>query len=359
MLRVIKVVLTAMFGTLCFVEAAQASGWEDYVEFRDTVKPGTVPEIYVRQGKITIQPWTADEKTEMRGYIQKVYDKAPGLFHIGAAQGPIPFYRVNIGSSFGGHGSLWLSYMNTSVIAHELTHVTDAQHKIVRSAEFRKLVEPRIKELRSVMQKNGFNDPTSAEAAKRTDLIFAAGLPSYYAAATIQETLAEYVRASVLDPKFKAPPEISAFLNTRLFNGTSQDDPSVTLYRQGKIARLKRDYKTAYGLLSRAIEIDENFAEAYVERGLTLKSANQVKLAIDDFTNAINAMSEFDWQIYIPYTERGMALAGRAKYDGALADLLEAKRLSPNPKKLDPSIAKVKQMIDLQKKFQDKLKKAG
>jgi tetratricopeptide (TPR) repeat protein len=331
---------------------AFAAEWERFVEFRDTVKPDTVPAVLVHQGKIKVQAWTPDERTKTKGYINKVYRILPGLFRIGASQGPVPFYRINMGSSFGGHGSLWLSYMNSAVIAHELTHVADAEHKIARSVEFRRLVEPRIRNLRAVMKKNGFTDPLSGEAAKRTDLIFASGMPSFYAANTIQEALAEYVRASAMNKKFTTPPDIKAFLDQHILRAEPVADPSVPLYRQGKAARLKGDLNTAYAKLSAAIKHDVKFAESYIERGLTLMKAKRYKFAADDFTRALGLMSEYDWQLYIPYYRRGLALATSGQYEKGYADLLVAKRLAPKTPGLTKSLGQVKYLIDMNKKMQ-------
>jgi len=140
MLRDLAILACVSLG-LAFVTApALASQLDSSTEFRDTVKPETVPAALARQGKISVQPWTDDEKSEMRGYLQIVFERVPGLFRLGSSQGPIPLYRIDLGSSFGGHGALWFSYMNVAVVAHELTHVADAEHKIARSQEFRSLV---------------------------------------------------------------------------------------------------------------------------------------------------------------------------------------------------------------------------
>lgn len=350
MIRFAFVFLCIALGFLGSAASVIAAEWEEFVEFRDTVKPGTVPDVFVRQGKITVQPWTSDEKKEMQGYTGKVYALLPELFRIGASQGPIPFYRINMGSSYGGHGSLWLSFMNQNVIAHELTHVADAEHKIVRSVEFRKLVEPRIKNLRAIMKENGYTDPTSGEADKRKDLIYPSGLPSFYATSTIQETLAMYVWASAMDKKFSMPPDIKAFLDQHIFHAKRSADPSVALYRDGKLARLNGDHKTAYAKLSDAIKYDVIFAEAYIERGLTLMALGKNKLAADDFTSALGLMSEYDWQRYIPYFQRGMALANTAQYDKAYEDFLAAQSLKPNIPKLNNSIIRIKFFVDMQNK---------
>jgi hypothetical protein len=111
-----------------------------------------------------------------------VYAKAPGLFRRAAAQGPIPIYRINMGSSFGGHGALWLSYFGAPVVAHELTHVSDAERKIVRSEEFRNLVVPRITRVRDAMADAGYTDFFSEEAEQQDHLFNREGLPSFYAA---------------------------------------------------------------------------------------------------------------------------------------------------------------------------------
>jgi len=201
------------------------------------------------------------------------------------------------------------------------------------------------------MSEYGYEDFGSSEAAERTDLHFAAGLPSFYAAATIQETLAEYARAAVLSSDFEAPSEIREFLQEHLFNATPDADPSIDLYRRGKALRLNGDYRTANTQLSSAIEHDEDFAEAYIERGRALGASNQLEKAIEDFTRALALMSEYDWQLYLPYQHRGIALAMGGNYDKALDDLLEAQRLSPNASGLATAIDQVKFMLDNQDRY--------
>ncbi|NOX41608.1 MAG: hypothetical protein GXP05_14190 [Alphaproteobacteria bacterium] len=331
------------------VPQVHGAEWEKYVEFRDTVKAGTVPDALEIQGKISVQPWNETDKARLREYLDQVYSRAPGLFRLGASQGPIPLYRINLGASFGGHGSLWFSYISIGAVAHELTHVADAEHKIVRSAEFRNLVEPLIAETRSVMQQNGYSDYAATDAGARKDLYYPVGLPSYYAAATIQETLAEYIRAWVLAPDFVPPPEVASFLQAHLIDASPETDPSAAFYRRGKFARLQGDYNTSQSELSKAIELDPSFAEALIERGQVLKATNQLEKAIADFTNAIDLMSVFDWQLYLPYINRGETLAISGQYEAALADLMKAKELAPNASGLDTTIAQVLWLADMAK----------
>jgi len=246
----------------------------------------------------------------------------------------------------------WKQFSN--VVAHELTHVADGEHKIARSLEFRKLVEPRIEKLRGVMTKIGLNEHITGEAEKRTDLIYAQGLPSYYSTASIQETLAEFVRAMLFDVKFKPPADIKDFIIKRLIEADTQDDPSIALYRGGKLARLNKDYKNAYIQLGEAIKLDANFAEAYIERGKVLAAVNQLQLAVDDFSKALGLMSRYDWQLHVPSYERGKALAILGRYDEALVDLYVARNLSPKMAGLVSTIAQAEFLRDMQAKQKSK-----
>ena len=196
------------------------------------------------------------------------------------------------------------------------------------------------------MKENGYTDPLSGEAAKRTDLIYASGMPSFYSANTIQEALAEYVRASAMNQEFNMPPEIKAFLDRHIFSATPIADPSVALYRRGKAARINGDHKTAHAALSDAIKYDANFAESYIERGLTLVAMNKYELASDDFTSALGLMSEYDWHLYIPYYQRGISRANSGQYDKAHEDMLVVKRLRPRLPGLIKSIGQIKSMMD-------------
>jgi len=350
MSRILALFIAAVIAHGMITQPAQAEDWRRYVEFLDAVEPDTVSGALVRQGKISVQPWKASERAQVERYIEEVFRRVPGLFRLGASQGPIPFYRVNLGSSFGGHGALWLSYFSLGVVAHELTHVSDAEHKIARSAEFRRLVEPRIETLRAAMRENGHTDLGSSAANERKDLYIPLGFPSSYAASTIQETLAEYARARVMMGDFKPPPEIERFLQDRLFDATPDADPSIALYRRGKAARLNGDYRKARIQLSAAIEHDENFAEAYIERGQTLAAQRQLAQAIDDFTAAIALLSEYDWQSYLPYQHRGIAFATGGQYEKALQDLAEAKRLSPAAAGLDAAIRQIEFLLEMRNK---------
>lgn len=339
--RAISLPLLAL---LAMFAPAQAESWRDFAIIRDDIKPDSVPGALASQGKMSVQPWAAGDRDKLIGRLETVFAAAPGLFRRGASQGPIPLYRIDQGSSFGGHGSLWLSYINTAVVAHELTHVADAEHKIVRSQQFRALVEPRIKALRAVLKEHGILDMASVEASNRSDLYRPLGLPSAYAASNIQETLAEYMRARVTLPDFDAPDDIKAFIDGWLAEVATEPDPSVARYRRGKRARLMGEYATAYAELTGAIKHDPAFAEAYIERGRTLAEFKQHNFAVPDFSAAIELMPEYDWQLYVPYQQRGRSLALQGQYLPALADLAMAKKLNPDAPGLERMIGQVKIM---------------
>jgi tetratricopeptide (TPR) repeat protein len=330
---------------------AIAAEWQDYVEFRDTVKSGTVPEPLVAQGKIVIRARTADEKAKVSADLELVYANAPGLFRRAAAQGPVPIYRIiNQRNSFGGHGALWLSYFGAPVVAHELTHVADAEHKIVRSKEFGELVVPRMTRVRNAMADAGYTDFFSKEAEQQDHLFYPEGLPSFYAAWTVQEALAEFARAAVTGPGEMLHPEILDFMTDRLLDGSPEPDPSVALYREGKRLRLSGDAKAAADLLAQAVAIDSAFAEAYIELGQTRSSLGMQKEAIDDFSKALGLMPEYDWLYHVPLYQRGVAYALLGEWENTLADWTQVKSIKPDRRNIDLDIQKAEFLMKSQSK---------
>jgi tetratricopeptide (TPR) repeat protein len=328
--------------------AASAAGWQDYVEFRDAVQPGTVAEPLVAQGKIVVQAWTEDEKAKVSTDMDSVYAKAPGLFRLAAAQGPVPVYRINRGSSFGGHGALWLSYFGAPVVAHELTHVADAEHKIARSEEFLELAVPRMTRVREAMADAGYTDFLSKEANAQDQLIRPEGLPSFYAAWTVQEALAEFARAAITGPGDMLPPEILGFMTDRLLNGSPKADTSVPLYREGKRLRLSGDASAAAGLLAQAVAIDGSFAEAYIELGQAHISLGRLDEAVRDFSSALERMPDYDWLLHVPLYQRGRAYALLGEWNDALADWRRVKQLRPDQRNIDQEIKTVEFMLQSQ-----------
>jgi len=368
--RVLAIVIAFACASAAGPTAGQAAEWERYVEFRDSVKPGTVAEVYYRQKKISVKPWSAREKAELLPSLRMILSRAPGLLRLGASQGPIPFYRIDHfkGSSFGGNGAMWFNdvfgskvknYLGVRsslyTLVHELTHVADAEHKLVRSIEFRSLVEPRIDRLKASLLDHGFKDWSAGFKAKRLDLAYRQGLPSLYAAHTIQEALAEYVAVTLLYPKFRPPADVSRFLDRRVFNAKPDSDASVALYRRGKTARLMGNRGGALALLNDAIKADASFAEAYIERGLVLSGLNKIDDAVADFTTATSLMSAYDWQAYLPYSLRGMALARTKKYDKAIADMNKAMHLAPERERsFTTTIKQIEFMQRMEQKYRKK-----
>ncbi len=348
----LQLISLVFLGFFALTSPAKAESWEDYVEFRDEIKPRTVPEIYVHQGKIKIVVWNDEDKASLSSDIETVFGNARGIFRLGSSQGPVPLYRLTGGTnSYGGHGALWLNYLGVNVVAHELTHVADAEHKIARSEEFRLLVEPRIKKLRELMNENGISDLASKEANERLDIADQCGLPNAYSAETIQETLAELARNIVIGKDAKLPPELKHFVSKNLINATLAPDPSIPLHRDGKIARLRGDIEVAYEKLNGAVKADPEFAEAYIERGLLHELDRKHELARDDFSTALSLMSEYDWHTYKVYQFRAQQYAALAQNEEALADFEAAGRIKPNDLTIKKAIVQFKALVEMQKKF--------
>lgn len=324
--------------------------WARLIEFRDTIRPNTVPAVYASQGHLAVKAWKASERAIILRYLQLVVSLAPGMLERGAANGPIPFYRINEkecrgcqkGSSYGGHAALWfnkvhgtgnLNYLNIEAslytLVHELTHVVDAEHKIVRSAEFRTLVEPRIAEVRARLKKKGWTWE-DAHTKRRYDIAYDAGLPSAYAADTIQETLAEYVAVTLLYKDFSPPPEIMDFLKKHVFSNPSSSDPSVPLFRRGKRLLLEKKFDDALRLLTEATKLDPKFAEVFSIRGYASTQRRAWNEAIGHYSRFLELTSEYDWKRANGYFNRGLSYLHIGKPESALADYKEAKRLLPS-----------------------------
>jgi tetratricopeptide (TPR) repeat protein len=87
-------------------------------------------------------------------------------------------------------------------------------------------------------------------------------------------------------------------------------------------------YTEAIESYSRAIEIDPNFALAYLDRGLTYRILKEYEKANNDFNKAIELHFE---PVSTPYYQRGLIGFDQGHYNEAIVDLTKAIDLKYSP----------------------------
>ena len=111
-------------------------------------------------------------------------------------------------------------------------------------------------------------------------------------------------------------------------------------FRQGKDLRLKGDYERAIAVLSEAVRLHANYADAYYHRGLAYEAMADLDRSIADLRNAAQfepAASYSDSHDCAGINEdiarvsaaRGTAFLQKGEYDAAIVDLTESIELRP------------------------------
>jgi tetratricopeptide (TPR) repeat protein len=88
----------------------------------------------------------------------------------------------------------------------------------------------------------------------------------------------------------------------------------------------KGDLVTAIAYYDRAIDIDNNYAEAFLARGIAYFKDSNITEAMRNFNRAIQINPRY----VDAYLSRGIALAATADFDGALTEYNNAIRFDPD-----------------------------
>jgi tetratricopeptide (TPR) repeat protein len=124
--------------------------------------------------------------------------------------------------------------------------------------------------------------------------------------------------------------------NAALESGAlSQGDRIATLVNRGIVFNHHKNYAAAFADFEAALALDADVSAAYVNRGNSYFSTQQLDLAINDYTKALQ-MDPRD--PYIPLYNRG--LANEAKRDAGLAfaDFVRVTELRPG---WEPAVVRV------------------
>lgn len=112
---------------------------------------------------------------------------------------------------------------------------------------------------------------------------------------------------------------------TILENLDQLNDPDP-YYRHGGVDCAKGDYDHAIVNLTKAIELNPNFAEAYNNRGIAYRKKGNHTCAIADYTKAIELKPDFAKA----YNNRGNAYSDKGNYGRAIDDYTKAIKLKPD-----------------------------
>jgi tetratricopeptide (TPR) repeat protein len=120
-----------------------------------------------------------------------------------------------------------------------------------------------------------------------------------------------------------SPIEINANRSPKNNSRTTEVEKLISL-AETKID--KKDYQGAMQDANKAIEIDPDSSQAYLNRGRAYLKLNDYQKAIADFNRAIKLKPENS----IAYNGRGVSKAGLKDYQGAIADYNQAIQINKN-----------------------------
>lgn len=107
--------------------------------------------------------------------------------------------------------------------------------------------------------------------------------------------------------------------------------PATAHFKQGKLLFQKKDFAGAIESYSKAIELRQTWAEAYLERGVAKRMSGQLAGAIADFDKATELdpkTTRNNRPVAQAYTNHGQILAQQGQLDDAVTDFDKAIKLS-------------------------------
>lgn len=368
------------------------------LDFRDSHTP--VPLITGRAPKV--QPWTAKEKALVRAYFGVVQIRVPGLVERVTAYRPLRLYRAEAGSANSdaaeafapdnsvtfydlgmqalraegkkGEKAQGLRNLAIAAIIHELTHLVDAAGILSETAEWRGLVDARIKRVADAVKRltgQTINERYATHTYKvqidaLNRVLIAEKVPSLYAAIKPSEALAEYAAYMKIlkDPPF--PQDIMSFVQKHVLSPPKgkvqarmhyaeamshleEQSWAKAIIAHDKLLKLVPGFLSARKLRATLLIIEKRDDEAiqeiskvidlarkldnpltvisgyYVERGAAQRRLGRDGAAIADFTAAIEVLD----RNADAYEKRGDLWLKKFQLDKAIADLSASLALQP------------------------------
>ena len=301
--------ITIMLGCFMLISSGIvfASEVEDFVEFRDSLKPGSSEASGNSYQTIA---WAENERDFVLKSIQRMHSLAPALLPRGASDGTISLYRAKLRNyAKGGPQRLLLDekvflYQDYSsrVVLHELVHTADGYSRFSSSDEFRQIFEPKIRRAQALLKQEGLTPATAAalpigERRKKIELAVKkeTGLPSAYASRNLTECLAEVVSSWLFSEyRYSPGPEAIALL-TQFVSKTVPPHPADIAYRAGEALFSSGKTREAIEQWSNAIELDSGFYQAYSSRGFAYERLNKLELAVKDLKQSRDLVPPFQF----------------------------------------------------------------
>jgi tetratricopeptide (TPR) repeat protein len=354
---------------VAYMQPAQA-GLDNAVLFLDKHEPNTVDNF----AGFTGQPWRAEEKEEIIGYLKTIQEKAPGLLRRATIYRPLKLYRQNtmgkfiISPNLRAENAIVFTDLffqdprELKVVVHEIAHLADSSLKVANSKEWVNLVRPRIEKVKERLRKEGLTliEAIWVKQVNREDVAHAEGLPSLYAASDEMEALSEYVASIVTVESVAIPPSVKAFVVSKMLSPSVKPNESTRAFHEGRSSLVLGRPDKALAAFDRAIKREPGFIAVYEERAKVWLQKGDPDKAIADLSQAIilgsvksgsvrydraellskqqkwdEAIADYSTVIEgypawsYPLIGRGKAWTNKKEYDKAIADYDEAIRTSP------------------------------
>ena len=258
------------------VSAEDVEVYRDY-EFRDTLRPDFIT-------RLDPTPWKPEEKVHVKEMLGWLYAEYPGFMKHIAQYGTVSLYRTrkrqldytNQPAYAGLRMVSFFDYDPTNTFAertiyHELTHVSDTYYRLANGKEWRALIEPRIEKILKWQKDKNIQKPFTGwgkiEESERT-ILWKTGLPSFYAASSPVEALAEIVSYMIMNRKhgysYEPPSAIKAYIEKHVLSHQIDPYPAGQHYYQGLLLSRKTHDKEALLEYEKAVAADPKFLKAYL-----------------------------------------------------------------------------------------------
>jgi tetratricopeptide (TPR) repeat protein len=187
------------------------------------------------------------------------------------------------------------------LIVHELIHLSEPFFRVSSSKEWLAVAKPAIDFVDSrffILTEKHVRDYilTAKQSRDNSVLLYRlaaeAGLPTPYAALDPREALAECVRAMILDPAYRPPAKIEAFLKGRFLTGAYEPDKASRLMHGGVVALATRNVDKAIELFDEAIRIDPQWLYAHVYLAQAHMAKKDTRRALAGLATALEAFPD-------------------------------------------------------------------
>lgn len=106
-------------------------------------------------------------------------------------------------------------------------------------------------------------------------------------------------------------------------------DGANAAFNRGKLLSQRNDFAGAITSYTQAIELNPQWAEAYLQRGIALRMSGQLDKAVEDFDKATE-LNPHNRAVAQAYTNQGQVLTMRFEFDRAITDFEKAMKLFPD-----------------------------